>query len=197
MSCHRIDKLGNEIGPNIADTRTKTPEMLLVDILDPNAAIDANFISYIVTLKSGKVLTGLIAQETGSSITLHRADNQTDVVLRQDIESDGILSTGKSLMPEGLEKGLSNQDMADLLAFLRRWGELEKEGRQSVGWPVGTWLCRVGRVREAHQGFAKTSSFLQIMWWASKTRPTLRIILPQLLYYGFLNSACIVDWPRM
>ena len=125
ISCHRIGSLGNNIGPNIADTRTKTPEMLLVDILDPNAAIDANFISYIVTLKSGKVLTGLIAQETASSITLRRADNQTDVVLRQDIEPDGILSTGKSLMPEGLEKGLSNQDMADLLAFLRRWSELE------------------------------------------------------------------------
>ena len=125
ISCHRIDNLGNDIGPNIADTRTKTPEMLLVDILDPNAAIDANFISYIVTLKNGKVLTGLIAQETASSITLASPTTRPDVVLRQDIEPDGILSTGKSLMPEGLEKGLSHQEMADLLAFLRRWRELE------------------------------------------------------------------------
>jgi putative heme-binding domain-containing protein len=65
------------------------------------------------------VLTGIIAAETGSSITLKRAENQTDVVLRQDIED--IQSTGVSLMPEGLEKAISIGEMADLLTFLKHW----------------------------------------------------------------------------
>ena len=58
------------VGPDLSDTRTKTLDALLVDILDPNAAIDANFINYVVSLNNGKVLSGLLAVETASSITL-------------------------------------------------------------------------------------------------------------------------------
>jgi putative membrane-bound dehydrogenase-like protein len=123
--CHRLGGVGVTVGPDISDVRSRSPEALLVDILDPNAAIDGNYVNYLVTLKDGKVLTGLLAAETASAVTLRRAEGQSDTVLRQDIEPDGILATGKSLMPEGLEKGLTVQDMADLLAFLRGWTALE------------------------------------------------------------------------
>lgn len=122
-TCHRIAGVGHEVGPNIADTLGKTPEQILVDILNPNAAIDANYINYTVTTKSGKVLTGMIAAETASSVTLRRAESQSDVVLRQDI--DEIQSTGQSLMPEGLEKTIALQEMADLLHFLKHWRFLD------------------------------------------------------------------------
>lgn len=127
VSCHKIGSLGVEVGPDISDTRTKTLDQLLVDILDPNAAIDANFINYVVTLKDGRILTGLLAAETASSITLKRADKQSDTLLRQDIEPDGIISTGKSLMPDGLEKNMTVQELADLLAFLRNWRDVESK----------------------------------------------------------------------
>jgi putative heme-binding domain-containing protein len=80
-------------------------------------------------LKSGKVLTGLIASETASSLTLKRAENQTETVLRQDI--DEIQSLGTSLMPEGLEKSISVEEMADLLHYLKNWRYAEG------GVPVG------------------------------------------------------------
>src|SRR5439155_336206 len=99
-TCHRVGGIGVDVGPDIADTRTKTPDALLVDILNPNQAIDNNYVNYVVTTKSGKVLTGILAAETASSVTLRRAENQTDIILRQDI--DEIQSTGVSLMPEGL-----------------------------------------------------------------------------------------------
>jgi putative membrane-bound dehydrogenase-like protein len=127
-SCHRLGGIGIQVGPDIADVRTRAPEALLVDILDPNAAIDAHYVNYLITLKNGKVLSGIIASESASSITLSRADQQTNVILRQDIEPDGLAATGKSLMPEGLEKNISTQDMADLLAFLTRWPELQRAG---------------------------------------------------------------------
>ena len=123
-TCHRLAGIGVEVGPNIADAeRTRTAEALLTDILNPNAAIDANYINYQVTLKSGKVLTGLIAAETAASLTLKRAENQTDTVLRQDVEE--VRSTGVSLMPEGLEKTVSVEEMADLLGFLKNWRYLD------------------------------------------------------------------------
>jgi putative heme-binding domain-containing protein len=118
-TCHRVAGIGVAVGPEISDTLGKTPAQILNDILDPNAAIDSNYINYLITTKDGKVLTGIIAAETASSLTLKRAENQTDVVLRQDI--DDIQSTGKSLMPEGLEKTISVEDMADLLTFLKHW----------------------------------------------------------------------------
>jgi putative membrane-bound dehydrogenase-like protein len=123
-TCHRIAGIGTLVGPDISDLpRTKTAEQLLLDILNPNAAIDSNYINYVVTTKDGKVFTGIIAAETASSVTLRRAENQTDTILRQDIEE--IQSTGQSLMPEGLEKTISIAEMADLMAFLKNWRYLD------------------------------------------------------------------------
>jgi putative membrane-bound dehydrogenase-like protein len=122
-TCHRIADVGVIVGPDISDTRTKTPEMLLQDILNPNAAIDANYVNYTVVTKSGKEITGFIAAESASSLTLRRAENQTDLVLRQDI--DEIRSTGVSLMPEGLEKTITLEQMADLISFLKNWRYLD------------------------------------------------------------------------
>jgi putative membrane-bound dehydrogenase-like protein len=122
-TCHRVAGVGVDVGPDVSDLRTKTAGQIMQDVLDPNSAIDNNFVSYTVTTKSGKVLTGIIAAETGSSVTLRRAEGQTDVVLRADVEE--IASSGASLMPEGLEKAVSIKEMADLLAFLKNWRYLD------------------------------------------------------------------------
>jgi putative membrane-bound dehydrogenase-like protein len=122
-TCHRVGGVGVDVGPDIADTRTKTLEALLFDIIVPNAAIDANYVNYVVSTKDGRILTGVLTAESASSITLLRAEKQTDVVLRKDI--DEIASTGISLMPEGLEKSINTQEMADLLVFLKNWRYLD------------------------------------------------------------------------
>jgi putative heme-binding domain-containing protein len=122
-TCHRVAGVGIDVGPDIADTRTKTLDALLIDILNPNQAIDNNYVNYLVTTKSGKSLTGIIAGETASSITLRRAEGQSDTILRQDI--DEIQSSGISLMPDGLEKTITVSEMADLLLFLKNWRYLD------------------------------------------------------------------------
>jgi putative heme-binding domain-containing protein len=122
-TCHRVAGLGVDVGADISDTRGKVREALLNDILNPNAAIDSNYIEYTVTLKNGRTVSGIIATETAGSVTLKRAENQTDTVLRQDIGE--MQSTGRSLMPEGLEKSVSVEEMADLLSFLKNWRYLD------------------------------------------------------------------------
>lgn len=122
-TCHRVAGVGVDVGPDIADTRTKTLEAMLFDVLVPNAAIDANYVNYVVSTKDGRILTGLLTAESASSITLVRAEKQADVVLRKDI--DEIASSGISLMPEGLEKSINVQEMADLLRFLKDWRYLD------------------------------------------------------------------------
>ncbi|HVK15627.1 MAG TPA: PVC-type heme-binding CxxCH protein [Fimbriiglobus sp.] len=122
-NCHVIAGVGVQVGPDISDTRTKTLEMLLTDVLTPNAAIDGNYISYTVTTLDGKSFTGVIASESAAGISLRREQNQTDTILRADI--DELKSSGQSLMPEGLEKDVSVQEMADLIRFLKDWRYLD------------------------------------------------------------------------
>jgi len=116
-TCHRLENEGNEVGADLlAALRNKTAETLLVDILDPSRDVDPRYIEYLLTTKSGKSMSGLIAAETASSVTLRRAEKAEDVVLRSQIES--IQATAKSLMPEGLETQLARQDLADLIGYL-------------------------------------------------------------------------------
>jgi putative membrane-bound dehydrogenase-like protein len=116
-TCHRLDNMGVEVGADlVAALGNKTPDKLLVDILDPSREIDSRYVNYVVTTKTGRVLSGLIAVETASSITLRRAERAEDTVLRTQIEE--VHNTGKSIMPDGLEVQLMKQDLADLIGYL-------------------------------------------------------------------------------
>ncbi|HEV3339498.1 MAG TPA: PVC-type heme-binding CxxCH protein [Pirellulales bacterium] len=124
-TCHRVGPLGVDVAPSIADSRTKTQEQLLLDILEPNRAIDNNYVSYSVTTADGQSLVGVIAAETASSITLKQPEGKVISLARGDVEE--IHSNGISLMPEGLEKNVSVQDMADLISFIKNWRYLEAD----------------------------------------------------------------------
>jgi putative membrane-bound dehydrogenase-like protein len=116
-TCHKAEGLGVEVGPNLATVAGRSPEDLLVHILDPNREVAPPYINYNVATTDGRVVSGLIADESANSLTLKRAEGVTDVIPRNRIEA--ISSTGQSLMPEGLEKGFEPQDFADLIAYLR------------------------------------------------------------------------------
>jgi putative heme-binding domain-containing protein len=116
-SCHRFQGVGNEVGPDLASLGDKSPEALLIAILDPNRAVEARYINYIAITKSGLNYSGLLASETGNSVTLVSQDGKRQTILRTELEE--LSSTDKSLMPEGLEKELKPQDLADVIAHLR------------------------------------------------------------------------------
>jgi len=117
-ACHQLGGLGQAVGPDLAAEGGKPGEVLMIAILDPNAAVEARYVSYTATTKNGQIHSGLLASETGNSITLIAADGQKHIIARSDL--DELVSTGKSLMPEGLEKDIPIAQMADLLAFLRQ-----------------------------------------------------------------------------
>jgi putative heme-binding domain-containing protein len=115
--CHRLENVGVEVGPDLLSAlRTKTRETLLVDILDPSREVDPRYINYVINTKAGRTFTGMIAADTGSSVTLRRAEKAEDTILRSQI--DDIRATAKSLMPEELEKQMTKQDVADVIAYL-------------------------------------------------------------------------------
>jgi putative heme-binding domain-containing protein len=134
-TCHNIGDVGVDVAPDISDSRVKSPAQLLTDILNPNQAIDNNFVSYTVAMADGNVHTGLIAAETASSVTLRQPENKTLTLLRVDIES--LRSNGVSLMPEGLEKHLTHQQLADLIGFVKNWRYLEQAIPGTIGAEAG------------------------------------------------------------
>ncbi len=116
-TCHKLGPVGNDIGPNLQSVVNHSPEKLLVSILDPNASIEPGYTAYSAQLAGGEELYGIIAAETGNSFVLKLPDGKTRTLLRSDIT--GLHSSNLSLMPEGLEAGLNQQKLADLIRFLQ------------------------------------------------------------------------------
>ena len=115
--CHRLDRQGFAVGPDLFGIRNQPKETILLHILIPNREITSGFAAYSVLTKDGRSLSGLVASETPTSITLRQPLGKEEVLLKQDI--DELLASSKSLMPEELEKTLSRQDFADLLGYLK------------------------------------------------------------------------------
>lgn len=115
--CHRWQEKGFAIGPDLSALTDKSGEALLVALLDPNRAVEAKFNSYTAVTQAGLTYTGILTDETGTSLTLLAQEGKKQVILRSEIEV--LESSGKSLMPEGLERDLSDQDLADVIAFLQ------------------------------------------------------------------------------
>jgi putative heme-binding domain-containing protein len=116
-TCHKAEGQGTDVGPNLATVAGRPAQDLLINILDPNREIAPIYVNYILATTDGLVVSGLIADESANAITLKRGEGVTEVVPRNRIES--IASTGLSLMPEGLERGHSPKEIADLIAYLR------------------------------------------------------------------------------
>lgn len=115
--CHQVGELGHRVAPDLASVQNKSPADLLIAILDPNREAQPNFNVYNVITQQGRTINGMIAAEDANSITLRRAEAKQDVILRTNI--DELIATGVSLMPEGLEKDLTRQDLADVIAFVK------------------------------------------------------------------------------
>lgn len=116
MACHRAQGLGIEVGPDLITVKTKGRDALLTAILDPHKEVASQYIAYTVSTREGQTLSGIITQDDASSLTLKMMGGATVTLQRAAIQ--GTASAGQSLMPEGLEAGMTPQDMADLLTFI-------------------------------------------------------------------------------
>ncbi len=122
-TCHKVGETGVNVAPDISDSRTKTPAQILADIIQPNRAIDANYVAYNLLLTDGTTASGILTSETSTSITLKAPGAKVITVARGEIEQ--LKSTGVSLMPDGLEKNIPPQEMADVIAFIKNWRYLD------------------------------------------------------------------------
>ena len=197
-SCHRLRGVGTEVGADLASLTDKSPEALLVAILDPNRAFEARFTEYAVETTDGRVLTGLIAAETGNSVTLRRQEGREDVLLRSEIAA--MAGSGRSLMPEGLEKDLSEKDLADLIAYLGATGPPRKVvagNRPEVVRPAadGTIALTAERAEIYGPSLTLEPKYHNLGWWTApddRAAWTFEVDRPG-RYAVRLDAACADD----
>ncbi len=119
--CHAVEGVGGKVGPDLSGISTHTKETLLVDIFDPSRQVLPDYVNYSIVKRSGETLNGFVAGESAEAITLRRPNEADAVVERSQIKE--WKAEAKSLMPDGLEQGLTVQDVADLLSFLQSPGK--------------------------------------------------------------------------
>ena len=116
--CHLPDERGQVVGASLDNLTDRSDMTLLTAILDPNRAVDPKYQTYVIETNDGRILSGAIENEVGSSMSIVHADGKRSVLGRDEIAD--IKNTSISLMPEGMESVLSHQAMRDLLAYLQK-----------------------------------------------------------------------------
>jgi putative membrane-bound dehydrogenase-like protein len=114
--CHRLGGEGRVFGPDLAGAKVRGKEAILRAILEPNREVQADYTTCVARSNEGQSLVGIKASQSASTLTLRQLDGTLAVWLLEDLQS--IQTQSWSLMPEGLEQGLSLEDMADLLHYV-------------------------------------------------------------------------------
>jgi putative membrane-bound dehydrogenase-like protein len=116
--CHRLFGEGNTVGPDLTGANRMDRQYLLIHVVDPKRVIRHEYLNYVVQLEDGRVLQGLIAEQTAQSITILDAENKRHELPRDRIEQ--LQPSDVSLMPEGILQKLSPQQLRDLFAYLQQ-----------------------------------------------------------------------------
>lgn len=113
--CHRLFGHGGNIGPDLTGANRKNMDYLLENMVDPSALIPKGYEMVVLALEDGRVLNGTIVRQTDKQVTL-QTQNEQIVLDRQQIEE--MNQSKLSLMPEGQLDQLTEQQLADLIAYL-------------------------------------------------------------------------------
>ena len=113
--CHMHGGVGETIAPDLTGMFVHPKKDILANIIDPSKDVESNFRSYSV-ISNGKTFVGMFAGESRTKVTIVDSTGKRNVIQRDEI--DEIFASNKSLMPDGFEKVLAQQDLSDVLEFL-------------------------------------------------------------------------------
>src|SRR5262249_14808873 len=114
--CHKIYGEGEEVGPDITANGRSSYDQLLSNVFDPNLVIGATYEARTIVTAQGRVVTGLVVEESDQRVVLKAQGGKQEIIPRDDI--DEMKTSDVSLMPEDLEKTLKLDEIADLFAFI-------------------------------------------------------------------------------
>jgi putative membrane-bound dehydrogenase-like protein len=113
--CHKFEGKGHDVGPNL-DGAARDIDYLLVNVIDPNRVVGQPYFTRYVTLKNGRVETGLLAAEDEQTLTLKNENDALKVIPKKEIEE--LTVQERSLMPEGLANNMKIDEFRDLIRYV-------------------------------------------------------------------------------
>jgi putative membrane-bound dehydrogenase-like protein len=186
QQCHTLFGIGGKIGPDITGSNRANLDYLLENILDPSAVIPKEYAVTVVALKNGRVITGIVREQTPAALTVVTA-TETLLVPRGDIES--LLPSNTSLMPDDQLKPFSDHEVRSLFAYLQSpvqvpilaTAETVKDcfnGKDLTGWDGDPklWSVANGEIVGKSPGIAK-NEFLKSQMVADDFRLTIKVKL--------------------
>src|SRR6185369_6424713 len=131
QQCHTLFDTGGKVGPDLTGSNRGDLDYILQNIVDPNAVIPNDYRASTIETKDGRVLTGIVKEQNEKSLTVATA-NETLTLARNEIDS--VQQSQLSMMPEGLLAPLSDQEVRDLIYYLRSPGQAQLLGApETVG----------------------------------------------------------------
>jgi putative heme-binding domain-containing protein len=117
MICHQVKGEGVHVGPDLSGVGSMGLQGVLRNILDPNAQLESGYYRHDITLKDGSFLSGFLEEETAESLTIRQIGADPKVIPSANIAKHNV--SKRSLMPEGLIDGLSEQQVADFFSYIK------------------------------------------------------------------------------
>ncbi len=115
--CHTLFGKGGKVAPDLTTYRRDDLDNMLLNIVNPSAEIREGYSTSIIATTEGRVLSGIVIEQDKNVVVLRGDDGKESAIARDEI--DAIKTSPKSIMPEGLLKGLADQEVRDLFAYLR------------------------------------------------------------------------------
>ena len=127
LKCHSINRAGGPVGPDLSAIGVSSPvDYVLNSILNPNLAVKEQYVITSFLLDDGKILNGVVVDRDDNRVLIRDSQGKTVTVATADIEAE---KEGKSQMPQGLTKFLTQDEVIDLVKFI---SELGKPGPYAI-----------------------------------------------------------------
>ncbi|WP_165069080.1 c-type cytochrome [Paludisphaera rhizosphaerae] len=116
--CHIAAGKGNNVGPDLTKIGRKGADYIFRSIALPNETVAPDFVSYTVSMKDGRVASGVVRAQGPDEIRIIDAEAKPTIIRRDEIEEFRPAST--SLMPPGLVPVLGEARLRDIVAYLMK-----------------------------------------------------------------------------
>lgn len=118
-SCHQIEGVkGVNFGPNLSTLRSRNATSVLTEIINPNNSIADNYDFWTLELTNGRSIAGIITHENTNSVSVREIGGIESTIQKKEVAK--MQKAEQSIMPNGLENAISVQEMADLIAFIKK-----------------------------------------------------------------------------
>ena len=117
-SCHRVAGIGNQVGPDLKSLVDKPEEQILLSVMDPNREIDPRFRLVQVETINGRLVAGILQDETDDELVVVDSQGKEQRISRAEIEM--LQTRPRSLMPEGLVREITVDQMRNLIGLLKQ-----------------------------------------------------------------------------